>query len=114
MDSPELTFIELSKVASDILSANICSNDFQLELEIFLEANFNDENISSVVNLLKGLSSYKFKSQEFEQLLAKFLLERADQMSVRQIETVMWSLSRELTDKRDTEVRQLGYDVDVI
>lgn len=53
-------------MASDVLSANICSNDFQLELEIFLEANFNDDNASAVVNLIKGLSSYRFKSQELE------------------------------------------------
>lgn len=46
--------------------------------------------------------------------MARFILEKADQLTIRQLETVMWSLSRELTDKRVTDVRQLGDDMNVL
>lgn len=38
-------FVELSKIAENLLASNIGSNEFHADLEKFLIVNFNDENL---------------------------------------------------------------------
>ena len=53
-----INFVELTEISSNLLEANIGSNDFHLELEKFILHNFTDENLMNVVNLIKGMSLY--------------------------------------------------------
>lgn len=53
-----VTWTALCKVVENLLPPNIGSNEFQLELERFLIANYNDDNLQHIVSLVKGLSLY--------------------------------------------------------
>lgn len=87
-------FVELCKVVENLLPANIGSNEFHLELERFLVVNFTDENLQDIVNLVKGLSTYRIKLKELSALLYGCLCSNIEKFSIKQLEILLWSVSR--------------------
>ena len=57
-------------------------------------ANFTDENMQNIVNLVKGLSLYQIKNEELNQVLYKFMYDNMDKFSIKQLEILLWSFSR--------------------
>jgi hypothetical protein len=94
LHSGGVTFIELCKIAEQLLGANVGSNEFHAEVELFLLHNFTDENVNNIINLIKGLSLYKIQNEDLNQLLFKTISENMDSMSIRQLEMLLWSFSR--------------------
>lgn len=78
----------------NLLPQNIGSNEFHQELEQFLVANFNEENLMNIVNLIKGLSLYTIKEEELNKLLFKFIADHVEDFSIKQLEILLWSISR--------------------
>ena len=64
LHSGGVTFIELCKIAEQLLGANVGSNEFHAEVELFLLHNFTDENVNNIINLIKGLSLYKIQNED--------------------------------------------------
>ena len=94
LHSRGVTFIELCKIAEQLLGANVGSNEFHAEVELFLLHNFTDENVNNIINLIKGLSLYKIQNEDLNQLLFKTISENMELMSIRQLEMLLWSFSR--------------------
>ena len=90
----EVNFVELCKIAENLLASNIGSNEFHLELEKFLIVNFTNENQQDVVDLIKGLSLYRVQLEELNHLLYGFINTNLERFSIKQLEVILWSLSR--------------------
>jgi hypothetical protein len=89
-----INFAELANITATLLESNIGSNEFHLELEKFILANFSEENLMNVVNMIKGMSLYTIKSPELEDLLFKFVADNLGVFSIKQLESLLWSFSR--------------------
>jgi hypothetical protein len=88
----QINFLELTKIVENILPGNIGSNAFHAELEKFLIVNYHEENVNDIVNLIKGLSLYHIKNQELNLLLFRTISQ--NDFSIKQLEILLWSLSR--------------------
>jgi len=89
-----ITFTDLCKVVENLLPANIGSNSFHNELEKFLIVNYTEENLQNIVYLIKGLNLYQIKNEELNALLFQTIDRNIENFSVRQLEILLWSLSR--------------------
>eukprot|EP00347_Sterkiella_histriomuscorum_P005947 403354650 len=89
-----ISFSELCKVAENILPVNIGTNKFHEELERFLLEKFNAENLQEFTDLVKGLSLYQLKNKELEVLIYKTLAINMNELTIKQLETLIWSFSR--------------------
>lgn len=63
-------------------------------MELFLLHNYTDENLNDIINLIKGLSLYQVKNEELNKQLFKTVSDNLQSLSVRQLEILLWSLSR--------------------
>lgn len=54
-----------------------------------------DENLQDLVNLVKGLSTYKIKLNELSAKLYTVLCSNIDKFSIKQLEILLWSAARE-------------------
>ena len=90
----KLQFNELCAVAENVLSNNIGSTEFQVEIEKFLLEKYTPENLQVITDLWKGLSSYKIKTAELEQKLFQTLHLHREDFTIKQLETLIWALSR--------------------
>ena len=90
----KLGFPELCTLAENILANGIGSTEFQREVESFLLQTYTADNLQVVTDLLKGLSSYHIKTHKLEQRLYQTLHVHRDDFTVKQLETLVWALSR--------------------
>lgn len=56
--------------------------------------NFSVENLNDFTNLVKGLSLYQIKNEELNLLLFKTISDKIDEFGIKQLEILLWSLSR--------------------
>lgn len=89
-----INFAELSELSAVLFEKNIGSNEFHMELEQFILHNFTDQNLMTVVNLLKGMSLYHIKVPELEDKLLECIGTNLEDFTTNQLELVLWSLSR--------------------
>lgn len=90
----KLGFPELCTLAENILANGIGSTEFQKEVESFLLEAYTADNLQVVTDLLKGLSGYRIKTPELELRLFQTLHLHRDDFTVKQLETLIWALSR--------------------
>lgn len=103
-------FVDLCKLAEHLLPANIGSNQFHHELEKFLIVNFTDTNIQDIVNLVKGLSTYRIKEKELNHLIYNTLIKHIDNFSIKQLEILLWSESRVQANEGSEEIETVDED----
>jgi hypothetical protein len=87
---------EICQFSETIFSANVCSNEFQRQLELRLVAGLDDANLQQVTLLLKGLSDYYLKETALEELLCQFVIKNQSEFTTKQLETLLWALSKRL------------------
>ena len=56
--------------------------------------NYNAENLQLITDLMKGLSTYKIKNMDLEQKLFQTLHLHKEEFTLKQLETLVWALSR--------------------
>lgn len=86
----------LYRIASTAFESNIGTNAFQEFLESKLVEQIDSENLQNLTVLLKSTVDYKIKTESFENMLYKTTLERAGDFTVKQIEIVVWALSKRM------------------
>ena len=59
---------------------------------------WNLDNLQDHMLLLKSTVDYMIKTEAFEQLLYQTTLDKANEFSVKQLEIVVWALSKRLTE----------------
>ncbi|CDW77722.1 UNKNOWN [Stylonychia lemnae] len=89
-----VTFPDLCNIVENILPANIGSNKFQQELEDFILNKFESDNLQIVSDLIKGISLYKIKNPDLENLIYKTVAININEFTLKQLETLIWAFSR--------------------
>lgn len=81
-------------MAENVLSNNIGSTEFQVEIEKFLLEKYTPDNLQTITDLWKGLSTYKIRTPELEQKLFQTLHLHREDFTIKQLETLVWALSK--------------------
>lgn len=93
-------FGDLSAFSEIIFSANVGSNAFQRSLELkLIDGLENEQNMEKVTILMKGLSGYYLKESKLEKKLCEIIISHSEEFTLKQLETLIWSLSKRLNYK---------------
>ena len=98
MANNSLTFENGTRVVENLFKGNIGSTDFQVQIEEYLDKRIEHEKVPQLIELATAIHdpSYIIKNNQLRDDLYTALSLQMESLSVRQIETLFWALTRDL------------------